>query len=319
MKTSTFIIITLFIILLASCSSDDTEISAPPTTVLSQFIYENYNTINQPNEVNNRRIYTVENNRIIASENENLSNGTTGNRVFSYSNGKISEISEFFNESLGRIKRFTYDANENLTEFSNEILATTSQNAFYTKENFIHTQDTIYKTTSYSEDDLTYNISSTSKIVLDNTMNRTFIETYTVSNNETSRSINTYDTNNNVISILGYMKQDDGSYLNTILSSYTYETGINTLGLVFEATYGRALLMLTSQHIDNSNGVNYYNSKYITSNTFDTFTSTFFGNVDMSPEFTNTYNSENYSTLSDYQMHIEGNLFSRFTIEYIFE
>ncbi|MCK8480567.1 hypothetical protein [Psychroserpens algicola] len=319
MKTSIYICILFLTLVNLSCSSDDTEPVAEPQPVVTTFIVENYNTQNEPNTVILRKTYTVENNKIIASQRESLETGSTGHKIYAYENDRISEISNFSDGLLIEKKHFTYDDDGHLIEYFREITENSSPQALYIKSNYIHTQDTIYSIASQSTDGITYETNYTSKIVLDSNLNAIFTESTGISTDYTNRTIHTYDTNNNIISSMGYELMDNGTFFNTISSTYTYETGINTLGIIYDATFGREVLMLSSQHQDNSSALNNYNSKYKTFNTFDTYDSSFFGNVDMAAEFINTYNEQNYSTLSDYRMIIEGDIFSRFTIEYIFE
>ena len=312
-------IIIFFALLCFACSSDDTTTPIDPEPVLTQFIYENYNTINEPNTVTIRKTYTIENNRIISTTHETIETGYTSNRTYTYVNNKISEISRFIEGLLIEKKNFTYDTDGNLTEYLRETTANSNSQAVYIKQNFSHTQDTIFGTNSQSLDGINYDVNSNSKIVLDSNLNMTFSENYDVLNNETTRSEHIYDANNNVVSSSGFLELENGNFVNTISSTYTYESGINTLGLIYEATFGRQVLMLSAQHQDNSSALNNYNSKYLSNYTFSTFTSTFFGNGNFTPEFSHTYNDDNYSTFSDYRLLVNNDLFTRFTYEYIFE
>lgn len=310
---------TLLLLVLVSCASDDSIVTPEDSSpVLSRFIYEVYNTVNSPNTVRIRRTYTVESNRILSAIRENVETGSIGERTYNYTNGRITEISNFNNGLLTDTNYFTYDTDGNLTEY----LSVPTENAnqmLYVKLNYTHEQDTIYGISSQSNDGITYEITASSKIVLDANMNKTFSELFSAINGETTRNLITYDANNNMISSMGFQKQSDGTFLNTITSSYTYESGINTLGLVYDATYGRQVLMLSNQHFDNSSAINNYNAKYSSYNTFEAYTTSFFGNVNFTPEFINTFNTNNYSIMTDYSMAINNELISRFTYEFIFE
>lgn len=319
MKTSKYFILIFFAIIFSACSSDDTETPTEATPTLTQFVYKNYNVANTPNTIVSSITYTVENNKIVSALFEAPESGFTKNRSYTYSNDRISNTTDFIDGTLNETKSFNYDPDGNLIEYSREAVDLSNAQVYYFKTNFIHTQDTVYGTHSESSDGINYTITSNSKTLLDANFNKTFSEVYDSINDETTRTEMTYDSNNNVISSIGYLKLDDGTFVSTISSSYSYASGLNTLGLVYDATFSRQVLMLSNQHVDNSSALNYFNAKYVTFNTFESYTSTFFGNINFQPEFTNIYNSDNFSTLNDYKMNIDGNPFSRFTYEYTFE
>ncbi|WP_460217930.1 hypothetical protein [Psychroserpens sp. MEBiC05023] len=322
MKTFPFII-SFFALFCFSCSSDDTQTPpTEPTPNLTQFVYEHYNTANDPNTINFRKTYTVENNKIVTATHESLETGYQTNRVYEYSNnGKITGISKFNEGQLIEQKLFTYDNDGNLIEYLREISSSPNSQAVYYRQHFTHTQDTIYGVVSHSTDGINFNISYTSSIVLDNNLNKTFLEERHTIDTPTKRYINTFDSNNNIMTstVYEYDVLNDDGFFNTLSNTYSYDTGINTLGLIYEATFGRQVLMLSNQHIDNSTGLNYYNSKYTTTNTLIAFESTFFGNGNFEPVFSNDYNDSNYSIFSDYKLNVDNNLFTRFTYEFMFE
>jgi competence protein ComGC len=319
MKDIKLIISILLLITLYNCSTNNETVNNTNSANIVEFSYENYNTVNNPNTIVNRKVYTLENNKIMATTHENLESGYTANRTYIYTNNKISEINRFSEGVLIEKKSFVYEDNGNIIEYLRETTANSNSQAFFTKLNFVHTQDTIFSSISQSENGITYEVVERQKIILDSTNNLVFSETYSLANDETIRVENTYDANNNIISSLGYQQLSNGNFVNSISSSYMYESGINPLGLIYDATFGRQVLMLSGQHIDNSTGLNYYNSKYITTNTFESYTTSFFDNGNFIPEFIHTYNDSNYSTFSDYRFLINDDLFTRFTYEFIYE
>lgn len=320
MKKQILNLFIFFALLCFSCSSDDSETPMnDPTPVLTEFIYENYNTVSEPNIVSIRKTYALENNKIISTTHEALETGYTSNRTYTYINGKVSEISKFSSGQLVEKKMFTYDDNSNLIEYQRELSQSATSPAYFSKQSFIHSQDTIYGTSSRSDDGIDYEVIASNKVVLDVNLNSIFSEITNELNEETFRSETIFDANNNPISSSTYEQLDNGEFFNILTHTYTYDSGINPLALIYEATFGRQVLMLTSQHIDNSSAINNYNAKYISANTFATFTSTFFGNGNFTTEFSNVYNEDNYSTFSDFKFSVDNNLFTRFTYEFIFE
>ncbi|RNC84092.1 MAG: hypothetical protein ED556_11560 [Winogradskyella sp.] len=306
-------------ILIFSCSNESIDIEIEPNNPqLKNYIFRTYNVTTSPNTIILERSFNLDDDRIINSTNTSSLTTDETTAEYEYSNNRISRISQYINGTIVSIKNFSYNVNGNLIEYQKENIDN-SQSSFYTKIVFTHTADTIFGVSKGSQDGINFDTDlATTKIVLDANKNKTYQEIYTFNNNQTSYTNYTYDSNNNMI-ISNEFKDLNGTFFPTLSFTYAYESTINTLGKIYEETFGRATLMLLNQHRElNTSAINYYNAKYIATNCFESVTTNFFGNS-LSAEFESDSNSENYSTYSNYSTLDSGSLIARFSYDYIFE
>ncbi|WP_299113384.1 hypothetical protein [uncultured Winogradskyella sp.] len=311
--------IVYLLLVITSCSNESIDTNEEVNNQeLTNYIFKTYNVGNDPNTIILERNFTIENDKIISSINTSTQSNNIVTTEYTYENNRISEVSRYIDGSLISIKNFTYNNEGNLSEYLNENIDS-NQDSFYNKISFIHTADTIYGISNGSEDGINFDINFVeAKIVLDTNKNKTYQEIYDVNNDETSYTEYTYDSNNNILTSNKF-EEINGTFFSVLSFSYTYENTINTLARIYEETYGRELLMLLNQHRElNTSALNYYDTKYITTNCFQSVTSSFFGN-NLSAEFTSTANEDNYSTYSDYKTLDSGSTISRFSYDFIFE
>lgn len=315
MKTNIIFHLLIGIVTL-SCSNESIDSDLETNNEeLTNYIFRTYDLGNNPNTVLLERNFTIENNKIISSDFVTPITATDTTTIeYSYENNSISEILRYRNNALVSVKKFAY-VNGNLSEYLNKNI----ENNRYTKISFIHTTDTIYGTSSGSEDGINFNIIyGEAKIVLDSNKNKTYQEIYNVNTNKTSYTEYTYDGNNNMLTSNKF-EETNGTFYPSLWLSYTYEDTINTLGKIYEKTYGREVLMLINQHREfQSLAVNYYDAKYIANNCFESVNTNLFGNI-LSAEFSSTTNSDNFSIYNDYKTLDQGTPISRFTYDFIFE
>jgi hypothetical protein len=106
-----------------------------------------------------------------------------------------------------------------------------------------------------------------------------------------------------------------GQQIPTTLNSASYTTNLNPLLLIFEKTYGRKTLMLL-YHLQ-TNAINNINLRTISTNTIETYVTTF--DLQTQFEINNTSLSNNFVNGSDYKTLYAGSTFSRFSLEFYFD
>lgn len=317
MKNIFFIYLSIFLIF-SSCSNEvlDEGLIIDNQVALSDYIFKTFNVSNTPNTVIDSINFQIENNRIINSTGMNLETLNQNSSSYIYTNDRISEIESFTNGVLSRVQSYTYDTNGNLTEFLSEVINSNNQGSSFNKHTFNHTSDTIFSSWRRSSNGTDFNINITdSKIVLDANENRVYYEEFDYLNNEIKSETNSYDNNSNSVNDSKYINING----NTILlfeNNYTTSSSENLLNRINEATYTRKNMMLL-YHLQ-SDAINSINARNISKNILTTFSSTF-GNSFVDFEILNTTDDNNLTTLSDFRSIVSGNLFTRFTQEFIFQ
>ncbi|OUR94469.1 hypothetical protein A9Q87_02185 [Flavobacteriales bacterium 34_180_T64] len=319
MKTLKVIASLLIVVNLNSCSDEPSNENIDEIPEVVGYTYQTYNLSTDPISVTNSREFTIENNKLQSYTNVNSQTSQVLSGSYNYSNDKISEILQYTDENLSSRKQFLYNSSGSLAEYNQETIDG-SQLSSYIRIAFLHTNDTIYGTALASTDGINFDFNlATAKFVLDSNKNRTYSEIYSYSNFETNIITNTYDANNNMVIENRFSKLEDGSFFNERSYTYTYENSLNTLAQIYDATFGRELLMLLNQHLEHGgNATNYYNSKYISPNCFESHSSTLYGDI-VSVEFDSILNENNFSVFNDYRTLANGELFSKFTYDFTFE
>nr|WP_321231895.1 hypothetical protein [uncultured Psychroserpens sp.] len=319
MKKSIIILNAFFALICFACSSNDSidnqDINGNEPS-LSNYIYKTYNVTNTPNTVIDSTNYNISDHKIISSSSLNLETLSQQSSNYTYVNGKIGEIRSFSNGVLSRIQSFTYNANDNLVEYLSESVDANGSSSNFQRHTFTHTTDTIFSSWERSNDGLNFDTSvSDFKIVLDGNDNRTYLETYSYLNNDTQFEVSTYDANSNILNESKYLIFNNGNEL-LFENNYTTNTSENYFNTINEDTFTRKNVMLL-YHLQ-SGAVNNINAKSISTNTLNTFDSTW-GNSFADFEISNTIDTNNKTLSSDFKTIISGDVISRFSQEYIFQ
>jgi len=303
------------IAILSSCANQDdsTPTVTAPTANITNYVYKTYNTTNTPNTVINTTTYKIANNKISDYTGENLQTGQMSSGTYNYVNNKIDEILKYREGLLVEKLNFSY-VNGRLSEYLQESINTSTQESFFNKHTFTHAIDTTYVEWRRSSDfGVTFDIPvSDIKMVLDSNANRTYFEDYDYINDDTDSKKNSYDGNNNMINEESFDIYNNGTIINSLTNTMTYEASENPLYLIYNATYGRDNLMLL-YHLE-SNAINNINPKAISPNSLESFSSTF-GNT-FTYEISNT-ELGGYVTSNNFETYNSGTQFSRFQIEYL--
>lgn len=306
-------------LMLTSCSNesiDDTEENNDAITI-TNYIYKTYNVSNAPNTIIDSTNYLISNNRILSSSSINLETLDQQTSIYSYFDNRIDGIQSFRNGTLNRIQSYTYNANSDLIEYLSESINTSNQASSFEKHTFNHTTDTIFSSWKRSNDGINFNTNVTeSKTVIDANNNRTYFEEYDYFNDETDYHINSYDSNNNMLSDRSFLFLSDGSTQPLIENNHTFSSNINLYNLINEKTFSRKNLMVL-YHLQ-STAINNFNAKSVSPNALDTFTSSASGNI-ISFEIANRVDSNNLAITSEFRTLASGQLFSRFLQEFLIE
>ncbi|MBF8148490.1 hypothetical protein ITJ86_01190 [Winogradskyella sp. F6397] len=314
MKKSVLIII-LFALISFSCSNESINEPEMPENELTNYIYKTYNVSNTPNTVIDSTNYQIDNDRITSSSGLNLETLTQLTSNYNYANNRINEIQSFSNGLLTRIQSFTYNDGD-LVEYLSESINSQGQSSSFQKHVFTHTTDTIFSSWTQSDDGVNFDINvSDFKIVIDGNDNRTYFEAYDYFNDEIKFEISTYNANSSIINESKYMRLDNGNDVLSFENNYTSTSSENLFNRINEATFTRRNLMLL-YHLQ-PNAVNNINAKNISKNALMTFESSF-GNSFADFEILNTTDDVNNIILSDFKTVISGNVFTRFSQEFIF-
>ena len=201
---------TLFISLLViSCSSDNANLANEDQEIsVATITRKNYNATT--NTVISTINFEVVNNKITRTVNLNVVNSqqTTSNYV--YLANKLTNISTERNGILISEQRFIYNASNKIIEYKSDTYNSNGQLINTNKHIFNRIQDTVYSTWTRSiNNSNNYSLIMSSKIVLDQNMNRTYIEKYDHLNNEYKRIITTYDASNNILDENHYLYQKE--------------------------------------------------------------------------------------------------------------
>ena len=309
----------VFILVFCSCSDDtanDLE-NNTSTPVLTNYIYTAYDVSNTPNTPTTSTTYNIDDNKIMSAVGTNTITSTQHNSSYSYINGHLDEIRSFSNNVLSRIQSFTYNANNDLVTYISESIDTEDQTSNFERHLFIHTADTIFASWTRSDDGITFDTNvSDFKIVLDANDNRTYLETYSYLNDDTTFEISTYDSNSNLVNESKYLILNNGNEVLSFENNYGSTVSENLFTRINEATYTRKTMMLL-YHLQ-SNALNNINAKGISKNTLASFESTW-GNGFAQYEILNILDDNDYTLSSDFKTIIQGEVFARFTQEFILE
>jgi hypothetical protein len=316
---NTFLFYFVLSLTFLSCSNesiDDQDINNTEVS-LTNYIYKTYNVSNAPNTIIDSANYLINANKIISSSGLNLETLTQLTSNYNYLDGKIDNIKSFSNGALIRIQSFSYNTNNDLVEYLTESINTQNQNSSFQKHSFNHTTDTIFSSWTRSADGVNFDEEvSDFKIVLDDNVNRTYIETYSHLNDAITFEINSYDASNNIINESKYLRLDNGNDVLSFENNYTTNSSENLFNRINEATYTRKTLMLL--HHLQSNAINNINAKRISGNVLTNYQSTW-GNSFADFEISNIMDDTGTTLFSEFKTTIGGDLLSRFTQEYIFQ
>ena len=318
MKIKNFIFITVGLALYA-CTNETTIESNEnqDIPILTNYIYTSYDVSNVPNTVTASTIYEIENNKIISASGTNEITSAQHSTVYDYLDDKINEILTYRNGELSESKSFAYDGNGNLISYIITSIDSSDQSMQFNRHDFTHTTDTIFSTWMNSVNGIDYDtLILESKIVLDDNNNRTYYESFSEINNITKFRIDTYDSNQNLLTESIFSRFDDGSEFLEFENNYVANSFENIFNRINEATYTRKNMMLL-YHLQ-SGAINNVNAKSISRNTLINFNSTW-GNSFAQFEISNTQGDNNLIIESDFETIIEGNVFARFSQEYIFQ
>ncbi|MFP4845216.1 hypothetical protein [Winogradskyella sp. PE311] len=318
MNKSSLIIIIFFTLVSFSCSKDnnDEPIFIDDVSLLTNYIYKTYNVSNSPNTVIDSTNFMISDNKIISSSGLNLETLSEKTSNYSYLNGKIDKIQSFSNGTLTRIQSFGYNTNEELTEYLIENINTNDASSSFERHTFTHTTDTIFSSWTRSNDGITFDEQvSDFKIVLVENNNRTYLETYSYLNDDTQYEISTYEGSFNILNESKYLILNNGNEVLSFENNYTTSNAVNYYNRILSNTYSRKNLMLL-YHLQPS-AINNINAKSISGYRLDTYESTW-GNSFAEFEISTVPNNDNINVFTNFKTIISGNLFSRFSQEFIF-
>lgn len=312
MKNLLFVL--LISLLVISCNNDDVNfVNDDQEISVATIIRKNYNITTSAiiSQIN----YEVVDNKITRAVSVNIVNSQQTTSNYLYLNNKLVKISTERNGVLISEQKYIYDSSNKIIEYKNDSFSSSGQLVNSDKHVFNRIQDTVYSVWTRSINNSNdYSPIMSSKIVLDQNMNRTYIEKYDHLNNEYKKIITTYDTNNNILNENHFRLFENGTYVNTLTNTYTYGSSINTLSFIYNNTFSKETLMLL-YHLQ-SDAINDINVKSIVPNAIASFISTFDPSITF--EISNEFNTSNYIFLSDYKTLVSNSLFSRFTYEYSF-
>jgi len=308
--------ISIMVIIIFSCSNEEVEI-APPVSEnsLTNYIYKRYDVTNTPNTIIDSANYAINNSRIVSHSGMNFTTQNEYSGNYNYTGGKLASIESFNEGALARLQSFTYNTNGDLIEYLSETVDASGSSSFFNRHIFTHTTDTIFSSWTTSNNGIDYSPKQDSKIVLDDNNNRTYFEAYNYINDDIRYILSLYDSNSNITNE-SYNSIIDGSDFLSFENTYLTNNSENYFNTINEATYGRRSYMLLYHLLPNS--VNSINAKSITKNSLTVFNSTW-GNSFASFEISNLTDENNRIIFSDLKTVINGEVFNRFSQEYLFQ
>lgn len=315
MKKLNYFPLFLLLVVVSSCSNQESIESDQDNTVqISHYVHKSYDL---SGNVIRTIEYSLENNKIMNSLSTVLATSQTANSIYTYSDDKLTTISNYSNGSLTSQSNYQYNANNDLVEMRQNSFNTANQITTIQKHTFTHTSDTIFSQWNRSTDGgATYSNIANFKIVLDQNNNRVFLEEHNMTDGNTDRIVSTYDSNNNLINEQYFTVLADGQITQSLTNAYTYTNQLNPLAIAIQATYGRKTFMML-YHLQ-TNALNNINARNCTPNSMQSY-STDFGDGIITFEIENTLFDSQYTKISDYKTFNSGALFSRFSLEYFFE
>ncbi|HLP65656.1 hypothetical protein [Flavobacterium sp.] len=315
MKNLNYFPLILLLVVVSSCSNQEAIESDQDNTIqISHYVHKSYDL---SGNVIRTIEYSLENNKIMNSLSTVFATSQTANSIYTYSDDKLTTISNYSNGSLTSQSNYQYNANNDLVEMRQNSFNTANQITTIQKHTFTHTSDTIFSQWSRSTDGgATYSNIANFKIVLDQNNNRVFLEEHNITDGNTDRIVSTYDSNNNLINEQYFSVFADGQTTQYPTNTYTYTNQINPLAIAFEATYQRKTLMML-YHLQ-TNAINQINARNISPNSIQTFI-TDLGDGTVTFEIDNIPFNTEYTKSSDYKTFYSGSLYARFGLEYFFE
>lgn len=301
------------LLLLVGCTDENVTDVYPTDVSVSSIVRKNYNTTT--NEIISSTTFGISNNKIIKTTGTNYINSQENISNYFYLSNILTNITSTRNGVVTSQNYYIYDSENKLIEYRSESYNALGEIQNSNKHIFTRIQDTIYSNWTRSINNSNqYSPIMSSKIVLDQNKNRTYFEYYDHLNNEFKKVVNTFDANNNILNENYYTLFSSGQYVNTLTNTYTYNSSINTLAYVNNKTYGKEVLMLL-YHLQ-SNAINDINVKSYSTNTINTFNTTF--DIDTTFTIINSTNNSNFSTSSEFNTLISNTLFTKFTYDYLF-
>jgi hypothetical protein len=300
-------------ILLIACNDIDDNTTSEPVSV-SQIIRKNYNVTN--NAILSTTTFEIVDNKIVQAIDYNSTTLSEVISTYNYVDNKIENITSTKSGIITSNNNYVYNSEGQLIEYLSETYDNTGQIQTTNKHIFVRIQDTInsYWTRKLAGSNDFYPI-QTSKIVLDENKNRTFISFYDHLNDKFKKIETTYDTNNNIL-IENYSELYNNGIFTLYLSNYyTYDTTKNPLSLIMFKTLSKETSMLL-YHLQ-PNAINNINVKSWTPNTLTGFSTTFDNQLTFN--FNHTINTNNYIAYSEFLTGFSGSPFGKFTYEYIFQ
>ncbi len=299
-------------VLATACSSDD-NINKPEeqSVAVKNFIFKTFDLSTIPISVIDSINFSVDNNRISSYSGISLKTNTASSGIYSYSNNKIVEISDFRQGELIRRRNYSYDNQGNLIEYIQKTINSFSNQDTYNKQTFVYARDTIFGRWVRGMDGINFDTAIADfKIVLDDDMNRLYFERFDYLNNQTDIVLNTYDNNSNAV------KQEIfNNGRETLTFEMTYDNSKNTLYMINAKTFSKKTLMLL--YHTQSSAINNFNPRIISPNTLITF------NANFSDEFTyeisNIVNDNTFSEVNEFKTLLNNEIFTFFSYQYIFD
>ncbi len=310
--------VTFFLLgILSSCSTDENtdEQINDQSIQFSNFIIKFYDVQNgNPELVIDSTNYQLTDNRIISAGGIRFSSNLERSFNYTYTNDKLSEITEFRDGELYKRELFNYDNNNELFEYIEEFVVNSNESS-YTKYEFEHTNDTIYSTQSFSDDGINFDDNLLSKHVLDINDKCTYYSGRFIIDDE-DRYVETYiyDANENLITESDFaISQQSGMLEPSIVNQIIPNTDTNPYYLINVATYTKKTLMLLYPF--KNNGVNLITASRISPNTIETFNT----NFGESESIILSSSNNNITNNNEFRFYLAGNYFSKETREYYVE
>lgn len=298
-----------------SCSDEilDPDI-APNTKEITNFILTDY-TVDDPSSVIRTFDYEINTDRIVSMSGFHEIDQLNFERIYTYSGGRLSKIEALSNGNTTNTYAYNYDNNGELVEYKSQSLD--AGNITNTgRVLFNHSNDTIFSKWESSTDGINYVPRIDMKLVLDENMNGIYYEEYSYINDQISY-INSVYSNNNLISETRFeFVESQNAFLQMLQNNHEYDQNTNLLSKINDATFSRKTQMMLYNL--NNNNINNYKARNISKNNLTNFTTTFGNPTFLRLDVTNLLDHDNDVFSSDFRTIINGDLFTRFSHEFIF-
>lgn len=280
---------------------------------INNYIYKVYNT--QNNTVNLSTDFQLIDNRISSYQGINFQTNQSSSGNYIYDDEKIVEILKFIDGDFISKQNFTYDSQGNLIELLTSV-HNSNQNT-YSKHSFNHTLDTIFIEHRKSLDGNNFDIKLTDiKILIDENDNRTYFERYDYVNDTTTKERLEFDSHQNLIEEVIVNVYNDGTEIDEITNTISYDNSINSLYEINSKMLSRKNLILT-YHIFKNSSINSINAKRIAPNNIINFDTTF-GNSVGNFKFENDINDNGFSQKNIFEFNFL-EISEKFSYEYFFD